>query len=358
MLPTLNNCSDQKELIGKSMDGKNLYIYTLSNKNGMTAKIINYGGIITYLTAPDKNGKFENVVLGLNEPQTYMSNEYINDCPFFGALIGRYGNRIAQGKFAIGNKKYSLALNNGVNHLHGGVKGFDKVVWDVEHAESSDGPALKLKYLSKDGEEGYPGNLTVTVIYTLTEYNALRIQYEANCDKETVCNLTHHSYFNLAGEGNGDILNHEVQILADKYTPLNDTQIPTGELKDVTGSPFDLRQATEIKTVIRLTDGGYDHNFVLSKKPGEFAFAAKAKEQKSGRTVEVYTTEPGIQLYTGNFFNGKFSGPAGKKYEKQYGFAMETQHFPDSPNNPEFPSTLLKPGQKYLSKTEYRFSAE
>ncbi|MBN2350682.1 MAG: galactose mutarotase [Bacteroidales bacterium] len=345
----------QKENFIKTLDGKEISLYTLKNKNGMLADITNYGGKIVTLFVPDKEGNFADVVTGFNKIDTYLTEEI-----YFGALIGRYGNRIANGKFSIDGKEYTLVTNNGKNHLHGGIKGFHNVVWDVKEVTDS---TLTLHYLSKDMEEGYPGNLDVNVTYTLTDDNALKINYEATTDKKTVLNLTNHAFFNLAGEDQGSILNTELTIYADSFTPTDNTSIPTGEIKAVKGTPFDFATATAIGKRIQEDNqqlqfgSGYDHNFVLNKNTAdELSLAAKAKDPVSGRVMDVYTTEPGIQFYTGNFLNGSTVGKGGKAYEQRTSFCLETQHYPDSPNQPSFPSTLLAPGEKFQSTTIYKFS--
>jgi aldose 1-epimerase len=324
----------------------------------MEAKIATYGGIVTELTAPDRSGRYEDVVLGYDNLPAYLA-----DSPYFGALIGRYGNRIAHGEFSLDGHVYTLAVNNGPNSLHGGKVGFDKVVWDVSKAEvTAKGPQLTLTYLSRDGEEGYPGNLKVTAVYTLTKDNALRIDFTATTDRDTVVNLTQHSYFNLRGsEKRGDILGHVVQINADRFTPVDPTLIPTGALSSVSGTVFDFRGGTSIGARIASDDpqlhfaGGYDHNWVLSTPPGALAVDATAYEPDSGRILEVSSTQPGLQFYSGNFLNGSLTGKYGWRYTIHSGFTMEPQHYPDSPNHPDFPSTELKPGQTYRSTIVYRF---
>ena len=349
----------KKESFGKTAEGENVDIYTLTNRNGMQARITNYGGIVVSLTAPDRNGKYEDVVLGFNDLDSYLKGH-----PYFGALIGRYGNRIAKGRFTLDGVEYKLAVNNGENHLHGGIKGFDKVVWTARESKSRLGPMIVLTYLSKDGEEGYPGNLRVTVNYTLTNRNELRIDYSATTDKDTVQNLTHHSYFNLAGDGNGDILNHQLQLNADRFTPTDAGSIPTGELKSVTGTPFSFLKSTAIGQRINEPDqqlqygNGYDHNYVVNGAAGVLRQAATVYEPTSGRVMTVWTTEPGIQFYTGNFLDGTLTGKAGKPYAKRTGFCLETQHYPDSPNKPSFPTTTLKKGAPFKSTTVYRFTAK
>ncbi len=353
----MNKEEMKKELWGK-IDNKDIYLYTLENKNGMKATITNYGGILTSLYAPDTNGNFDDVVLGFDSLGGYTSEYYVKNCPYFGGLIGRYGNRIANGKFKLDGKTYQLPLNDGPNTLHGGIKGFDKVVWNADTLSTDDGPAVKLTYLSKDGEQGFPGNLNVTVTYTLTNNNELKLHYEATTDKPTVINLTHHSYFNLSGQGNGNILNEELMLNADKYTPVNSKLIPTGEIKDVAGTPFDFRKPEVIGSRIDKVPGGYDHNFVLNDPNTGIRLAAKVYDPASKRVMEVLTDQPGVQFYTGNFLDGSLTGKDGKKYEKHYGFCLETQHFPDSPNEPKFPSTVLNPGSTYSTTTIYKFSVK
>ena len=354
-----SNSSITKADFGTTPDGMRVELYTLRNSNGMTATIMTYGGIVTSLKVPDKNGTFGDVVLGYDNLDGYLKST-----PYFGALIGRYGNRIAKGKFPLDGVEYILATNNPPNTLHGGLKGFDKVVWSVEEAEVGEhGPKLELTYLSKDGEEGFPGNLTVHATYTVTEDNALQIKFKATTDKDTVCNLTHHSYFNLAGSG--DILGHIVYINADKFTPVDATLIPTGELRPVAGTPFDFRTPTPIGLDIGETNdeqiargNGYDHNFVLNKKSNELSLAARAHEPVTGRTLEVWTTEPATQFYTGNFLDGSITGKGGWTYQFRNAFCFEPQHYPDSPNHPDFPTTELKPGETYKNTIIYKFSAE
>jgi aldose 1-epimerase len=343
------------ESFGRTPDGTPVLLFTLRNSHGAEVKIMNYGGIVESLKAPDKHGKMGDVVLGYDN-----LDAYIKESPYFGALVGRYGNRIAKAKFTLDGKEYTLATNNGPNSLHGGKKGFDKVVWEPKVLATPEGPALQLRYLSKDGEEGFPGNLSVTATYTFTEDNALRLDYEATTDKDTIVNLTQHSYFNLAL--NGDILNHVVMIDADKFTPVDSTLIPTGELRLVDGTPFDFRKPTPIGARINEDNeqlklgGGYDHNWVLNKKPGELKLAARVQEPTSGRVLEVLTTEPGLQFYTGNFLNGKITGKGGVVYNKRNALCMEPEHFPDSPNHPEFPSVVLKPGDTYRNTIIFKLS--
>jgi aldose 1-epimerase len=346
-----------KAPFGKTADGTPVEIYTLRNSEGMEATILTYGGIVTSLKVPDKNGKFGDVVLGYDNLGGYLTNS-----PYFGALIGRYGNRIAKGQFTLDGQTYTLATNNGPNSLHGGLKGFDKVVWTARPVETFYGHGLELTYFSKDGEEGYPGNFSVTAIYVVTEKNELLLQFTATTDKDTVCNLTHHSYFNL--RGSGDVLDHVVQINADKITPVDSTLIPIGELRPVTGTPFDFRQPTAIGARIgddneQLKFGnGYDHNWVLNKSPGELILAARVFEPTTGRVMEVFTTSPGMQFYTGNFLDGTIKGKGGQVYKFRDAFCMEPQVFPDSPNHPNFPTAELKPGKTYKNTIIYKFSVE
>ena len=349
-----------KSSFGKTPDGVQVDLYTLTNKNGVTAAITNYGGSVVSLRVPDRHGSLEDVVLGYDS-----ADGYVNDKSFFGALVGRYGNRIGHAQFTLDGQTYTLAKNNGENTLHGGVKGFNKALWTAKEVSAKDGQSLELTYLSKDGEEGFPGNLSVRVIYTLTDANELKIEYFATTDKKTVVNLTNHSYFNLLGVGPGmrDILGHVLMIEADKFTPVDAGLIPTGELRDVTGTPFDFRKPTAIGDRISADDeqiklgGGYDHNFVLRRKKGDpISLAARVTEEASGRILEVWTTEPGVQFYTGNFLNGSVHGKGGVAYEKRGAFCLETQHFPDSPNQPKFPSVVLNPGGQYHTTTIYKFS--
>ena len=351
--------SVKKESFGK-VDGQEVFLYTLANTRGAEARITNYGGIVVSLKVPDRNGKFDDIVLGYDNLDGYLKNGGV----YIGALIGRYGNRIAKGRFRLNGVEYKLATNNGENHLHGGIKGFDKVVWDAKSLRTKSGAALELTYLSRDGEEGYPGNLRVKVIYTLTDSNELKIDYSATTDKDTIVNLTHHSYFNLAGQGNGSILNHQLMINAARFTPIDATSIPTGELRSVKGTPFDFTRLIAIGTHINDADEqlkfgtGYDHNFVLNGRAGVLRLAARAYEPTTGRVMEVWTTEPGLQFYSGNFLDGTITGKNGKVYNQRYGFCLETQHFPDSPNKPQFPSTVLRKGGNYHTTTIYRFTAQ
>ncbi|MGA9591235.1 MAG: aldose epimerase family protein [Salegentibacter sp.] len=345
-----------KEDFGTTPEGEKVEQYTLKNEKGMEVKIITYGGRITNLTAPDKNGEYEDVVLGFDSIE-----DYVKDNPFFGALIGRYGNRIANGKFTLDGKEYDLAKNDGSNHLHGGVRGFDKVIWTAEETPDSTN-SLKLTYTSKDMEEGYPGNLDVTVTYTLNDDNSLDVDYEATTDKKTVVNLTQHSYFNLTGDFSNKILNTVVEIDADKFIPINETLIPTGEIKDVEGTPFDFRQPKAIGKEIESDNqqlkraGGYDHCWVLNDQDSGVRFASSAYDPESGRFMQVYTDEPGLQFYTGNFLDNTLPAKGGGTYAKRSGFCMETEHYPDSPNQKGFPSVVLNPGEKYSSHATFKFS--
>lgn len=327
-------------------------MFTLTNNSGTEVKIINYGGIITALNVPNREGAFGDVVLGHDNLDGYLHRSR-----YFGALIGRCGNRIRRGKFALNGIEYNLPINNGKNHLHGGRKGFDKVVWDADKIPEG----LQLTYRSCDGEEGYPGNLEAIVTYKLTDANELRIEYFATTDQNTIINLTNHSYFNLAGEGT--ILDHELTINADAFTPVDETLIPTGELRPVRNTPMDFTSATAIGAhlnepdeQLRIAGGGYDHNFVLRGPRGELRSVARLHEPRSGRTMEVTTTEPGLQFYAGSWLDGRITGKGGRAYEKYSGCCLETQHFPDSPNHPSFPSVVLQSGEEYRHTTIYRFS--
>lgn len=344
---------------GKLPDGTVIDQYTLKNTNGMTVGIITYGGIITSWTAPNKEGVYEDVVLGYTQLE-----EYLNSSPYFGALIGRYGNRIAQAKFALDGKEYTLAVNDGPNHLHGGLKGFDKVVWNATQTKTDSGVSLVLRYLSAHMEEGYPGNLETTVTYTLTPNNELEVEYQAITDQKTVVNLTQHSYFNLSADFSKPIVDHEISIDADSYLPVDETLIPTGEFAEVQNTPFDFRKAKTIGKDIdtdhdQLKKGlGYDHCWVLNHQNQGLRFAASAHHKKSGRLLEVYTDEPGMQFYTGNFLDGTLPNKQGGTYAHRTGFCLETQHYPDSPNQENFPSVILNPGETYTTKTIFKFSVK
>ncbi len=343
---------------GKLQDGTAISLYTLTNTAGTVMKVTNYGGIIVSLNVEDKNGNFEDVVLGFDSLSTYEKSN-----PFFGCIVGRYGNRIAKGKFQLDGETYTLAKNNGENHLHGGVKGFDKQVWTGDDYTIPEGAVLKLTYTSKDMEEGYPGNLQTEVIYTLTNNNELKIDYKATTDKKTVVNLTNHSYFNLSGNTKTDILGHKVTLAASKFLPVDKGLIPTGELKPVKGTPFDFTTPHVVGERINDNDeqlkiaGGYDHCWVFDKLDN-LSPVATVHDSVSGRFMEVFTTEPAVQFYTGNFLNGTLTGKFNTVYKQRYGLCLETQHYPDSPNQPEFPSVVLNPGEEYTTQTIYKFSVK
>ena len=353
------NTTIEKNQFGKTIDGTDVDQYILSNKKGMEISIITYGGIITSWTAADKNGDYKNIVLGYN-----ALAEYEAETPYFGALIGRYGNRIAKGKFAIDGETYTLAVNNGVNHLHGGLKGFDKVVWDAKTIVNDSMASLELSYLSKDMEEGYPGKLETKVTYTLNNKDELSIKYEAKTDKPTIVNLTQHSYFNLTADFNHPILDHELVINADSFLPVDSTLIPTGEFRNVAETPFDFRSSKAIgKQInaenIQIKKGlGYDHCWVLNDQEKGVRFVASAYEPVSGRLLEVLSDEPGIQFYSGNFLDGTLPSKNKGTYQHRTGFCLETQHFPDTPNQKDFPSVRLNPGESYQSQTVFRFSVK
>jgi len=330
------------------VSGKKIFLYRLTNKNGHQVNLTNYGATITSWVTPDKHGCKSNIVVGFDSIDGYLAQP-----PYFGATIGRYSNRVANGRFSIGTETYTVAANNGENHLHGGNKGFDKVIWEAKSSEEG-AASVTMNYLSRDGEEGYPGNLQVAVAFTLTDDNELLIEYSGATDKTTIVNLTNHSYFNLTGDINNTILEHTLQINADRYTPVDNGLIPTGELKAVAGGPFDFLQPHTIGERIAAVDGGYDHNFVLSKKSNGLERVATLSDSISGRTLEVYTTEPGMQLYSGNFLDGSFKTSDGKTIDKHAALCLETQHFPDSPNQPDFPSTILNPGEKFQTATKYK----
>lgn len=355
--PPVSNVT--KKSFGQTADGQAVDLYTLKNANGVEASIMNLGAILVSLKAPDKAGTSADIVLGFDSLDGYMKPN-----PYFGAVVGRYGNRIAKGRFTLNGTTYKLAVNNGENHLHGGIKGFDKAIWSAHALESPDKPGVELKYVSKDGEEGYPGNLDVTVTYTLSPSNELEIDYLATTDKDTVLNLTNHSYFNLSGGTAPDILGHELMLNADRYTPVDAGLIPTGELRPVEGTPFDFRKPTAIGTRIdgkdeQLKRGkGYDHNFVVNRAGAGLELVARASDPASGRVLEVLTTQPAVQFYTGNFLDGTLTGKGGKAIAFRSGFCLETQHYPDSPNHPKFPSVVLKPGETYKTSTVFRLSAK
>ncbi len=351
--------SVRREPFGVLANGDSVHVFTLSNANGVEVRVLDYGGILQSIRTPDRNGKFADVVLGFD-----TLAKYVKDSPYFGAIVGRFANRIARGRFTLDGKTYTLAINNGVNALHGGLVGFDKVVWKAEALTNPSSVGVLLTHTSPDGDQGYPGTLKVRVTYALNNSNELVIGYAATTDKPTIINLTNHSYFNLAGAGNGDVLRHIVSIDADSITPIDSTMIPTGKFEAVAGTPFDFRAPTAIGLHIHDDNqqlafaGGYDHNFVLNRKDTTgLIHAARVVEPTTGRTLDVYTTEPGIQFYTGNFLDGSFAGIGGV-YKNRYGFTLETQHFPDSPNHPNFPSVVLRPGQEFHSETVFRFGAE
>ena len=343
-------------IFGVLPDGTKVEIFTLTNRHGIEIRTIPYGAILVSIRVPDRRGSLDDVVIGHD-----TLDGYLNASRFFGAVVGRYGNRIAKGRFTLDGKEYALALNNGPNHLHGGVKGFDKILWTVARRDAS---SITYRRVSPDGEEGYPGRLDASVTYTLTANNELRIDYQATTDKATPINLTQHSYFNLAGDGARDVLDHVVEINADRYTPVDATKIPTGELAPVGNTPFDFRSPQPIGARIGVEHeqlkfgGGYDHNFVLNRTGAGLIWAARVYEPTTGRTLEVWTTEPGLQFYSGNNLDGSITGKAGHVYKTRYGLCLETQHFPDSPNHPNFPSTILRPGQTFRSQTVYLFGVK
>ncbi|MHA8107149.1 aldose epimerase family protein [Aquirufa sp. 5-AUSEE-100C1] len=354
--PLKTNMLNSEKPFGQTPNHEAVTLYTLKNAHGMEVQIMNYGAIITKIMVPDKNKVIEDVVLGFDSVA-----DYIKDSPYFGAVVGRYGNRIAAGKFSLDGKNYSLAAQNNGQHLHGGLKGFDKKVWKTLSQKPG---SLTLSYLSKDGEEGFPGNLEVQVTYTLTEDNAIAMDYTAKTDQATVINICNHSYFNLSGNVKRDVLDHTIQLNAPFFIPVDKILIPTGEVKTVKGGPFDFTSPKKIGLEINAADeqiafgGGYDHCYAFDKAPGAYAKIAHVEEPVSGRVMEVFTTEPGVQFYTGNNLDGHLIGKYGAKYNKRTGFCLETQHYPDSPNKPNFPSTVLRPGETYTSKTVYQFSVK
>jgi aldose 1-epimerase len=358
--PAAAKASVTKSSFGTLPDGTAVDLYTLTNAHGVEMRVTNYGAIIVSLKVPDKAGALGDVVLGFNRLE-----DYVKDSPYFGAIVGRYGNRIGGAKFTLDGKTYKLTANDGVNTLHGGLKGFDKLVWTATPVDRPEGAALQLSLTSKDGDEGYPGTLQLTVTYTLTDANALIVDYLAKTDKATPVNVTQHSYFNLAGEGIGTIDNHVMQIHADRYTPVAKGLIPTGELASVVGTPFDFRTPTPIGARVGADHpqialgGGYDHNWVINWPAGmaadKLAPVLRVTEPTTGRTLEVESTEPGVQFYSGNFLDGHLVGKSNRPYVKRAAFAVETQHFPDSPNKPDFPSTIVRPGKDYQSQTVFRF---
>ena len=345
----------QSDVFGKFPDGSEVHVFTLTNKHGVEARIMNYGGTVLSLKVPDRNGVMGDVVLGYD-----TLSDYVKNSPYFGCLIGRYGNRIAKGRFTLNGITHTLATNNGANALHGGIKGFDKVVWTATTKMTAQGPALGLNYVSQDGEEGYPGTLSVTAVYTLTDDNALSLEFTAVTDQDTVVNLTHHSYFNLAGKG--DVLGHLVTLHSDTFTPVDETLIPTGEIRSVAGTSLDFRKPTAIGLRINSDDpqlkhgNGYDHNWIFSKAVGSLELVATVMEPETGRVMDVLTTEPAAQFYTGNYLDRTMVGKGGWVYQPRHGFCIEPQHYPDSPNKPSFPSTVLKAGTTFTSTIIYRFS--
>jgi aldose 1-epimerase len=352
--PSEAKMSVHKELLGKTSEGVDVDLYTLTNSKGLRVKIMTYGATIISVETPDSKGKVENVTLSLDK-----LDEYLKGHPFFGSTVGRFANRIAKGKFTLDGKQYTLAGNDHGNHLHGGTKGFDKYVWDAKPVETADSVGVVFTHESPDGDEGYPGKLNAKVTYSLTNDNELKMEYEATTDKPTIVNLTNHTYWNLTAAAD-DVLGHELTLNADFYLPVDKGLIPTGELKNLKGTPMDFSKPAAIGSRIAKVEGGYDHCYVLNKKPGEeksLSLAATLYEPKSGRVMEIYTTEPAIQFYTGNFLDGQ-QQRGGKKFTQHYGFCLETQHFPDSPNKPSFPSVLLKPGETYTHKTVHKFSVK
>jgi aldose 1-epimerase len=356
---TTKEATVNKAEFGTTPDGQTVEVYTLTNSQGMEVRAITLGGIITALRVPDREGKLDDVVLGFDSLEGYIKNP-----PFLGAIIGRYANRIARGQFTLEGKTHTLAINNRPNHLHGGNKGFDKAVWNAESFKKDDTVGVVFTHRSPDGDEGYPGTLLLRVTYTLTPNNALEVDFEATTDKTTPVNLTQHTYFNLAGDGSRDVLDHVLTIHAGRYTPVDATLTPTGELASVEGTPFDFRMPKTIGERIGANDpqirygNGYDHNYVLDRTGDGLVPAARVEEPMTGRVLEVSTTEPGMQFYTGNFLDGSLTGKSGHVYRQRMGFCLETQHFPDSPNKPAFPSTILKPGETYRSKTVFGFSVK
>jgi aldose 1-epimerase len=353
----VDNTSIDVKPFGETSDGSEVSLFTLANATGIELSITDYGGIVTRLLVPDRDGELADVVLGFDSLHQYLAGT-----PYFGAIVGRYGNRIAGGRFVLDDELFVLATNDGANHLHGGLVGFDKVVWDAETFANGDTIGVQLSRVSPDGEEGYPGALHAQVTYSLTNANELIIEYAATTDRPTVVNLTHHSYFNLAGHSSGDILEHELMLLADRFTPVGAGLIPTGEVRAVEGTPMDFGVPTAIGDRIDQADeqldlaGGYDHNWVLEEFDGSLRLAARVVDPASGRAMEVHTTEPGLQFYSGNFLDGTIVGKGGTRYDQRSGFCLETQHFPDSPNHPEFPSTVLRPGDHYRSTTIFKFT--
>jgi aldose 1-epimerase len=340
-----------KSSFGKTKDGQEIDLYTCTNANGLVMKMTNYGAIMVSMETPDREGEFKNITLGFSNLDGYLERH-----PYFGSTVGRFCNRIALGRFSLNDQAYTLATNNDPNHLHGGIVGFDKVVWTAEKLESDSAVGVKFHYVSKDSEEGYPGNLDVTTVYELSNENEVKIEFTATTDKATPVNLTNHNYWNLAGAGSGSILDHELMVAADKYLPTNETLIPTGELADVSGTPLDFTSSKKIgERIKQITSGGYDHCYALRSQDGTLTLAARVLDPSSGRVMEIRTTQPGIQLYSGNHLDGQ---PAGGGYDKHHGFCLETQHYPDSPNQPSFPTTILKPGETFHQTTVHKFLTE
>ncbi|MBN1443466.1 MAG: galactose mutarotase [Planctomycetes bacterium] len=345
-----------EEVYGKTAEGEEITLFTLTNESGIQAKLINFGAILTELHVPDRSEKLEDVVLGFDSLDGWLANP-----AYFNCTTGRCANRIAGGRFTLNGKEYELATNDGPNHLHGGVVGLNKRVWKAEKVQDADSVGVKLDYLSPDGEEGYPGNLQITVIYTLSNKDELKIDYTAKTDQATPVNLTNHTYFNLGGQASGTILDHELMIAADHFTPVDETLIPTGEIQAVAGTDMDFTKPTAIGARIGKVGGepkGYDHNYVLRSRDGSLALAARVRDPKSGRVLEISTTQPGVQLYTGNFLDGSIRGKGGVEYPKHAAFCLETQHYPDAVNQPDFPSVILRPGETYRQTTVHRFYAQ
>jgi len=344
----------EETVYGQMPDGRDVHLYTMTNSNGMRVKLTDYGAITVSVEVPDSGGNLGDVTLGYDTLEGWLGNT-----SYFGATVGRYANRIAKGKFELDGKTYTLATNNDENHLHGGLKGFDKVLWNAEMVETDDGAGVKFTRTSADGEEGYPGNLRVTALYSLSGTNEFKVEFTATTDAPTVVNLAHHTYWNLRGPAAGDVLGHKLMLDADKYTPVDAGLIPTGELVAVAGTPMDFTEAKPIGRDIAKVEGGYDHNFILNGyEPGKVRLAARVVEPTTGRVMEIRTDQPGIQFYSGNFLDGSIAGKGGVKYEKHFGLCLETQHYPDSPNQPDFPSVTLKPGETYKHVMIHTFSTE
>ena len=352
--PSGDGAGVQRSGFGQTGDGVSVDLYTLTNRNGLVAKVTNYGATLTRLLTPDRSGALADIVLGFDDIEGYLGNH-----PYFGSTVGRVANRIAGGEFTLDGQTYRLAINNGPNSLHGGINGFHRAIWAAEPVPSEAGPSVKFTYLSRDGEEGYPGNLSVEVVYTLTHDDALELRYTAATDRATPVNLTNHSYFNLAGEG--DILGHELMLRASHYTPVDDTLIPTGEIRPVAGSAMDFTRPMPIGSRIGQVGGnpgGYDHNYALDHGSQDPGLSARVREPRTGRILEMYTSQPGVQLYTGNFLDGTLIGKGGRAYKRHGGFCLETQHFPDSVHHPHFPSVILRPGADFHQWTAYRFRTD